>query len=167
MLPWQPAPWPSCVHASKNSCSCSPCQAQCAHPSHLGAHRAVQPSPVWCVRPTQVVNWDPSSPRRPRVRAKLLQSGSATLWTVPQWLPLSMGFSWQEYWTGLPCPPPGDLPNPEIKPAPLSLLHWQVGSLPLVPHGKPKDHMWFIIYHTHHVTLSEPLSIPGLWLTHL
>ena len=29
---------------------------------------------------------------------------------------LSMGFSTQEYWTGLPCPPPGDLPNPEIEP---------------------------------------------------
>ena len=30
--------------------------------------------------------------------------------------PLSMGFSRQEYWNGLPCPPPGDLPDPEIKP---------------------------------------------------
>ena len=30
--------------------------------------------------------------------------------------PLSMGFSRQESWTGLPCPPPGDLPNPGIKP---------------------------------------------------
>ena len=31
--------------------------------------------------------------------------------------PLSMGFSRQESWTGLPCPPPGDLPDPGIKPA--------------------------------------------------
>ena len=30
--------------------------------------------------------------------------------------PLSMGFSRQEYWSGLPCPPPGDLPNPGIEP---------------------------------------------------
>ena len=30
-----------------------------------------------------------------------------------------MGFSRQEYWSGLPCPPPGDLPNPGIEPAPL------------------------------------------------
>ena len=30
--------------------------------------------------------------------------------------PLSMGFSRQEYWSGLPCPPPGDLPDPGIKP---------------------------------------------------
>ena len=30
--------------------------------------------------------------------------------------PLSIGFSKQKYWSGLPCPPPGDLPDPEIKP---------------------------------------------------
>ena len=35
----------------------------------------------------------------------------ATLWTVARQAPLSMGFSRQEYWSGLPCPPPGDLPN--------------------------------------------------------
>ena len=40
----------------------------------------------------------------------------ATLWTVAHQAPLSMGFSRQEYWSGLPCPPPGDLPNPGIKP---------------------------------------------------
>ena len=37
------------------------------------------------------------------------------LWTVAHQAPLSMGFSRQEYWSGLPCPPPGDLPNPGIK----------------------------------------------------
>ena len=36
-------------------------------------------------------------------------------WTVVLRCPLSMGFSRQEYWTGLPFPPPGDLPDPEIK----------------------------------------------------
>ena len=41
----------------------------------------------------------------------------ATLWTVASQAPLSMGFSKQEYWNGLPCPPPGDLPNPGIKSA--------------------------------------------------
>ena len=40
----------------------------------------------------------------------------ATPWTVAHQAPLSMGFSWQEYWSGLPCPPPGDLPDPGIKP---------------------------------------------------
>ena len=42
-----------------------------------------------------------------------------TLWTVAHQVPLSMGFSWHEYWSGLPCPPPGDLVNPGIKPASL------------------------------------------------
>ena len=39
-----------------------------------------------------------------------------TLWTVARQAPLSMGFSRQEYWGGLPCPPPGDLLYPGIKP---------------------------------------------------
>ena len=43
-----------------------------------------------------------------------------TLWTVAHQAPLSMGFSRQEYWSGLPCPPPGDLPNPGIEPMSLT-----------------------------------------------
>ena len=39
----------------------------------------------------------------------------ATPWAVARWPPLSMGFSRQEYWRGLPCLPPGDLPDPEIE----------------------------------------------------
>ena len=39
-----------------------------------------------------------------------------TLWTLAHQAPLSMGFSRQEYWSGLPCPSPGDLPNPGIEP---------------------------------------------------
>ena len=39
-----------------------------------------------------------------------------TLWTVPCQAPLFMGISRQEYWSGLPCPPPGDLPDPGIEP---------------------------------------------------
>ena len=38
-----------------------------------------------------------------------------TLWTVVQQAPLSTEFSRQECWSELPCPPPGDLANPEIK----------------------------------------------------
>ena len=38
-----------------------------------------------------------------------------TPWTVPQQAPLSMGFSRQEYWSELPCPPPRDLPDPGIE----------------------------------------------------
>ena len=51
-----------------------------------------------------------------------------TLWTVAHQAPLSMGFSRREYWSGLPCPPRWDLPDPGIKPASLCLPHWQVGS---------------------------------------
>ena len=40
----------------------------------------------------------------------------ATPWTVANQAPLSMGFSRQEYWSGLPFPSPGDLPNPGIEP---------------------------------------------------
>ena len=39
----------------------------------------------------------------------------ATPWTVARQAPLSMGFSRQEYWSGLPFPPPGDFPDPGIK----------------------------------------------------
>ena len=43
----------------------------------------------------------------------------ATLWTVACQAPLSMQFSRQEYWSGLPCPPPGDLPKLGIEPVSL------------------------------------------------
>ena len=56
--------------------------------------------------------------------------------TVANKAPLSMGFSRPEYWSGLPCPPPGDLPNPGIKPRSPTL---QVDSLPTEPSGKPKE----------------------------
>ena len=44
----------------------------------------------------------------------------ATPWTLARQAPLLMGFSRQEYWSGLPCPPPGDLPDPGIEPASLT-----------------------------------------------
>jgi len=47
-----------------------------------------------------------------------------------------MEFSRQEYWSGLPCPPPGDLPNPGIEPKSPRL---QADSLLSEPSGKPKD----------------------------
>ena len=61
----------------------------------------------------------------------------ATPQTVARQSLLSMGFSRQEYWSGLPSASPGDLPNPGINPYPginlLPLLHWQAGSLSTVP----------------------------------
>ena len=43
-----------------------------------------------------------------------------TPWTIARQAPLSMGFSRQEFWNGLPCPPPGDLPNLGIEPMSLT-----------------------------------------------
>ena len=42
-----------------------------------------------------------------------------TLWTIAHQSPLFLGFSSQEYWSGMPCPPPGDLPDPGIEPTSL------------------------------------------------
>ena len=52
------------------------------------------------------------------MQAKLLQLCLTVMtpWTVVHQAPLSMGFPRQEYWSGLLCPPPGDLPNPGFKP---------------------------------------------------
>ena len=57
-----------------------------------------------------------------------------TSWTAAYQAPLSMGFSRQEFWSGLPCPPPGDLPDPGIEPASPAL---QADSLLSEPSGKP------------------------------
>ena len=46
-------------------------------------------------------------------------SDSVTLWTIACQAPLSMGFSRQEYWSGLSCHPSGDLPDPRIEPSSL------------------------------------------------
>ena len=61
-----------------------------------------------------------------------------TLWTIAYQAPLSMGFSWQEYWSGLPFPPPGDLPNTGDLPKGRHLLHGQADSLPLSHLGSLK-----------------------------
>ena len=63
-------------------------------------------------------------------RAQLFE----TLWTVAFQAPLSTGFSRQEYWSGLPCPPPEDLFDPGIEPTSPAL---QVVSLLTEPPGKP------------------------------
>ena len=59
----------------------------------------------------------------------------ATPWTAALQAPLSMGFSRQEYWSGLPCPPPGDRPDPGIEPGSAAS---QADSLPSEPPGKPE-----------------------------
>ena len=61
----------------------------------------------------------------------------ATLWTVTHQAPLSTGFSRQEYRSGLPCPSPGDCPNPGIEPMSPEAPALQEGSLPLSHWGSP------------------------------
>ena len=60
----------------------------------------------------------------------------AMLWTAARQAPLSLRFSRQEYWSGLPCLPPRDLPNPGIEPRSPAL---QADSSPSEPPGKPKN----------------------------
>jgi len=61
-------------------------------------------------------------------------SDSATPWTIAHQAPLTMGFSRQEYWSGLPFLSPGDLQDPGIRPrSPV----WQADSLLSEPPGKP------------------------------
>ena len=58
-----------------------------------------------------------------------------TPWTVAHQAPPSMGFSRQEYWSGLPFPSPGDLPNPGIEPRSPT---FQADALTSEPPGKPR-----------------------------
>ena len=94
---------------------------------------------LWIFSPSPQLNfspWDPSCPSEPKgaahqrrppgpkeISEKLHCAQSLgsiwlfmTLWTVACQATLSMGFSREEYWSGLPCPPPGDLSDPGIKP---------------------------------------------------
>ena len=61
-------------------------------------------------------------------------SDFVTPWTVAHQTPLSIEFFRQEYWSGLPCPPPGDPPNPGIE---LESPALQADSLLTEPSGKP------------------------------
>ena len=71
----------------------------------------------------------------------------ATLWTIPRQAPLSMGFSRQESWSGLSCPPPGDLPDTGINPHFLSPA-LASGSLPLAPPGKLRLMCYAVLSHS-------------------
>ena len=63
-------------------------------------------------------------------------------WTVAAKAPLFLGFSMQEYWSGLPFPPPGDLPDPGVEPRSLMSHALQADSLPLELSGKPTKLLW-------------------------
>ena len=77
--------------------------------------------------------WDPTDGSPPGSALRPVQLFT-TPWTVAHQTPLSMGFSRQEYWSGLPFPSPGDLPDPEIEPGSPTL---QADALTSEPPGKP------------------------------
>ena len=73
----------------------------------------------------------------------------ATLWTVAHQASLSIGFSRQDYWSGLLCSPPGNLPNPGIEPSSLTSPAWQTALLLLVPPQfssvQSLSHVWLFV----------------------
>ena len=82
-----------------------------------------------------------------KVKVRMLVPQSCQLfvtpWTAAHQAPLSMGFSKQEYWSGLPLPSPGDLPNTGIKPG---VSGMQADSLPSQPPGKFQGFFLFFIF---------------------
>ena len=78
-----------------------------------------------------------------------------TPWTVACQAPLSMGFSRQEYWSGLPFPSPGNLPDPGIEPGSPAL---QADSLPIELWGKPIELIEYL-------SISLSRSVHFFWRT--
>ena len=81
-------------------------------------------------------------------------------WTVACQSPLSMGFSRHKYWSGLPCPPPGDLPNSGMESASPASPALQADSLPTELRGKP--------LYNRKAPISALLTMPQLltvWIT--
>ena len=76
-----------------------------------------------------------------------------TPWTVAHQAPLSMGFSRQEYWSALPFHPPGNLPDPEMKPASLVSPALAGRFFTTVPPGKLPTCV--VIINSHKSTLRE------------
>ena len=81
----------------------------------------------------------------------------ATLEAVAHQAPLSMGFSRQEYWSGLPCPPPGDLPDPGIESSSLLSLALADGFFTTAPPWEPTS----LYCNSNHFLIPEPISLSG------
>ena len=80
----------------------------------------------------------------------------ATPWTVASQALLSMGILMQEYWSGLPCPLPRDIPNPGTEPKSPAL---QADSLPSGPSGKPKNTRVGRLSLLHGIFLTQELNL--------
>ena len=77
-------------------------------------------------------------------------------WTAARQAPLSVGFSRQEYWSGLPCPAPGDLPDPGIKPRSPDV---QADYFPSEPPVYSRYPLW-LGQHLHHTHIHTPEPTP-------
>ena len=88
-----------------------------------------------------------------------------TPYTLAHQDPLSMGFFLQEYWSRLPCPPPGDIPDPGIKPVSPASPAFQVDSLPAESSGKPiyiqlyKKRYYISTYHIYISIISKYIDV--------
>ena len=93
---------------------------------------------------------------------------SVTLWAVTHQAPLSMGVCRQEYWSGLPCSPSGDLPSPGIEPASSASPAVQVDCLLTEslgkPHHWPKQVTWTVLISVDYSCVIFP---KGVWLASL
>ena len=100
-------------------------------------------------------------------------SDTVTPWTVACQAPQFMGFSRQEHWSGLPCPPPGDLPNPGIEPGSPESGVLTGGLFTAEPPGKPlgklgicSNNYKVVILHCNRASLLSTIDIWGqkiLW----
>ena len=99
---------------------------------------------VSCTAGRFFTNWATREKER-KVKLLSLVQLFATPWTVAYKAPPSMGFSRQEYWSGLPFPSPGDLPDPGIE---LESPALQAHALPSEPPGKPpvKTGQWATLF---------------------
>ena len=84
-----------------------------------------------------IVSW-PGSPLCVNAQSLSRVQLFETPWTIAHQAPLSMKFPRQEYWSGLSCPFPGDLPDPGIEPQSFASPALQADSLPLYHLGKPR-----------------------------
>ena len=79
-----------------------------------------------------------------------MSDSSAAPWTVARQVPLPVGFPRQEYWSGLPFPSPGDLPDPGIEPGSPA---FQADTLTSEPPGKPPFHLLSLNFITVYVEM--------------
>ena len=117
----------------------SPCLGVCGtlqqHDRELNAYLAPMWAHLTCHSGSENEGMPPTVSRVKESEVKSLRRVQlfATPWTVAYHAPPSVGFSRQEYWSGLPFPSPGDLPNPGIEPGSPAL---QADALPSKPSGK-------------------------------